>query len=176
MTKRPLFIKVTKEEHAWEEHEAILFVRILHDPFRDMRTAYVFFVNPRGARGEGLAYAGESSLNWDGVWEAESRRLEGGLGVECALSPRTFPFIEGMGRYARFENFPSATMDLEDYEGENIEETGKIYLETDTVPQGALTHFIVSDAEPVPDPGQTYREPKFDFSGFALQIGLRIRL
>ena len=34
-------------------------VRVLLDPFQDKRNAYVFFVNPTGARGEGLAYAGE---------------------------------------------------------------------------------------------------------------------
>ena len=49
-------------------------VRVLLDPFQDKRNAYIFFVNPRGARGEGLAYAGDASLNWDGIWEAESRR------------------------------------------------------------------------------------------------------
>jgi len=102
--------------------------------------------------------------------------FQGGLGLEYALSPRMFLFFEATGRYARFENFPSATMNLEDYEGVDFEETGRIYLETDTVPQGTLTHFLVLETEPVPDPGQTYREPKFDFSGFALQIGVRIRL
>ncbi len=49
-------------------------VRVLLDPFQDKRTAYVFFVNPRGARGEGLVYAGDASLNWDGIWEAEASR------------------------------------------------------------------------------------------------------
>ncbi len=34
-------------------------VRVLLDPFQDKRNAYLFFVNPRGARGEGLIYAGK---------------------------------------------------------------------------------------------------------------------
>lgn len=42
-------------------------VRVLLDPFQDKRNAYLFFVNARGARGEGLCYAGSSSLNWDGI-------------------------------------------------------------------------------------------------------------
>ncbi|MCK7482988.1 MAG: hypothetical protein M0C28_42130 [Candidatus Moduliflexus flocculans] len=55
------------------DRRATTVVRVLLDPFQDKRNAYVFFVNPRGARGEGLAYAGDSSLNWDGIWEAKSR-------------------------------------------------------------------------------------------------------
>src|SRR5512136_1322315 len=47
-------------------------VRILLDPFQDKRTAYLFFISPRGARGEGLISGGESSLNEDG-WSAEIR-------------------------------------------------------------------------------------------------------
>ena len=46
-------------------------IRVLLDPFQDKRNAYVFFVNARGARSEGLAFGEHSSLNWDGIWEAE---------------------------------------------------------------------------------------------------------
>jgi hypothetical protein len=53
-------------------------VRVLLDPFQDKRKAYVFFVNPRGARGEGLAAEGRSSLNWDGIWDAAGRIVEDG--------------------------------------------------------------------------------------------------
>ena len=71
-------------------------VRVLLDPFQDKRNAYVFFVNPRGARGEGLAYAGDSSLNWDGIWEAKSRRLDDGWSAEIRIPFKTISFRPGL--------------------------------------------------------------------------------
>jgi hypothetical protein len=71
-------------------------VRVLLDPFQDKRNAYVFFVNSRGARGEGLAYAGNSSLNWDGIWEAESRRLADGWSTEIRIPFKTISFRPGL--------------------------------------------------------------------------------
>ena len=71
-------------------------VRVLLDPFQDKRSAYIFFVNPRGARGEGLVYAGESSLNWDGIWEAESCRLEDGWSAEIRIPFKTISFRPGL--------------------------------------------------------------------------------
>jgi len=71
-------------------------VRILLDPFQDKRNAYIFFVNSRGARGEGLAYAGSSSLNWDGIWEADSRRLKDGWSTEIRIPFKTISFRPGL--------------------------------------------------------------------------------
>ena len=71
-------------------------VRVLLDPFQDKRNAYVFFVNSRGARGEGLVYAGSSSLNWDGIWEADSRRLEDGWSTEIRIPFKTISFRPGL--------------------------------------------------------------------------------
>ncbi len=71
-------------------------VRVLLDPFQDKRNAYVFFVNSRGARGEGLVYAGSASLNWDGIWEAESRRLEDGWSTEIRIPFKTISFRPGL--------------------------------------------------------------------------------
>jgi len=71
-------------------------IRILLDPFQDKRNAYIFFVNSRGARGEGLVYAGSSSLNWDGIWEADSRRLEDGWSTEIRIPFKTISFRPGL--------------------------------------------------------------------------------
>ena len=71
-------------------------VRVLLDPFQDKRTAYIFFVNSRGARGEGLAYDGSSSLNWDGIWEAKSRILENGWSTEFRIPFKTISFKPGL--------------------------------------------------------------------------------
>jgi len=71
-------------------------VRVLLDPFQDKRNAYLFFVNSRGARGEGLVYAGSASLNWDGIWEAESRRLKDGWSTEIRIPFKTISFRPGL--------------------------------------------------------------------------------
>ncbi len=71
-------------------------IRVLLDPFQDKRTAYIFFVNPISARGEGLAYAGSSSLNWDGIWEAKSRILEDGWSAELRIPFKTISFKPGL--------------------------------------------------------------------------------
>jgi hypothetical protein len=71
-------------------------VRVLIDPFQDKRNAYLFYVNPLGARSEGLAYGGDSSLNWDGVWEAKSRVLENGWSTELRIPFKTISFKPGL--------------------------------------------------------------------------------
>jgi hypothetical protein len=71
-------------------------VRVLLDPFQDKRNAYLFFVNSRGARGEGLVYAGSASLNWDGIWEADSRRLGDGWSTEIRIPFKTISFRPGL--------------------------------------------------------------------------------
>jgi hypothetical protein len=71
-------------------------VRILIDPFQDKRNAYVFLVNPRGARSEGLVYAGDSSLNWDGIWDAKAQRLADGWSAEIRIPFKTISFRPGL--------------------------------------------------------------------------------
>jgi hypothetical protein len=71
-------------------------IRVLIDPFQDKRTAYIFYVNPLGARSEGLAYGGDPSLNWDGIWEAKSRILDGGWSAELRIPFKTISFKPGL--------------------------------------------------------------------------------
>jgi len=67
-------------------------VKVLLDPFLDKRNAYLFFVNPRGARSEGLAFGERSSLEWDGIWEAKSRILDDGWSAEMRIPFKTVSF------------------------------------------------------------------------------------
>lgn len=71
-------------------------LRVLLDPFQDKRTAYTFFINPRGARGEGLTSGGEASLNWDGIWDAESQILDNGWSTEFRIPFKTLSFKPGL--------------------------------------------------------------------------------
>jgi len=85
--------------HGAPEGASDDLVRVLVDPFQDKRTAYIFFVNPISGRGEGLAYAGSSSLNWDGVWEAKSRVLSEGWSAELRIPFKTISFKPGLSSW-----------------------------------------------------------------------------
>jgi len=67
-------------------------IRVLLDPFQDKRTAYLFFVNPCGARSEGLAFGEHSSMDWDGIWDAQSKILPDGWSTEIKIPFRTISF------------------------------------------------------------------------------------
>ncbi len=89
------------DQQGWDYHHGPQgssddIIRVLLDPFQDKRTAYIFFVNPRGARGEGLASGGEASLNWDGIWEAKSRILVNGWSAEFRIPFKTLSFKPGL--------------------------------------------------------------------------------
>jgi hypothetical protein len=71
-------------------------VRILLDPFQDRRSAYVFYVNPHGARSEGLVYAGSASLDWDGIWEAKCAVSEAGWSSEIKIPFKSISFKPGL--------------------------------------------------------------------------------
>jgi hypothetical protein len=71
-------------------------VRVLIDPFQDKRTAYIFYLNPLGAQSEGLVYGGETSLNWDGIWEGKSRVLDDGWSAEFRIPFKTISFKPGL--------------------------------------------------------------------------------
>ncbi len=71
-------------------------VGLLLDPFLNKRTAYIFFVNPRGARSEGLITGGQASLNWDGIWDARARILSNGWSAELMIPFKTISFKPGI--------------------------------------------------------------------------------
>ncbi len=67
-------------------------VSILIDPFQDKRSAYIFIVNPKGARSEGFASGEHYSLGWDGLWEAKCRKDAEGWSGEIFISFKTISF------------------------------------------------------------------------------------
>jgi hypothetical protein len=71
-------------------------VRVLLDPFQNKRTAYIFSVNARGARGEGLITGGQASLNWDGIWEGRARIVDDGWSAELKIPFKTISFRPGL--------------------------------------------------------------------------------
>jgi len=67
-------------------------VRVLLDPFQDKRNAYVFIVNARGGRSEGLASGQSASLNWDGIWDAKSGIQPDDRSMEMKIPFKTISF------------------------------------------------------------------------------------
>jgi len=92
-TRDPSSISVTSlKRDSGEEAEGDDLIKILLDPFQDKRNAYVFFVNAKGAKTDGLA-AGESySTNWDGIWDAKSKILDNGWTTEIKIPFKTISF------------------------------------------------------------------------------------
>ena len=69
-------------------------LRIVLGPFLDGRSGYVFAVNPSGARYDGLINPGGESENadWDGIWEAATKRTEHGWTAEIWIPVQTLSF------------------------------------------------------------------------------------
>ncbi len=71
-------------------------VAVLLDTFNDGRTGFLFEVNPAGARTDGLISGPESmSLDWDGIWNARTRRTKTGWTVEMEIPTHTLRFTPG---------------------------------------------------------------------------------
>lgn len=109
--------------------------------------------------------------------EAGSSNLgfHGGLGFEYKLSSKTGVFVQAVGRYAKLGNFKTASSIMNDSGSNSNTSDGILYLRANTDPDFTYSDFVVRDIPPVDDADTTYREPTFDFSGFSLQAGLRIR-
>ncbi len=82
----------TLAHDADDEAESDDLVKILLDPFLDKRNSYLFIVNARGARSEGLAFGEHFSLSWDGIWEARARIQPDGWSVEIRIPFKTISF------------------------------------------------------------------------------------
>ena len=69
-------------------------VRVVLGPFLDGRSGYVFSVNPSGARYDGLINPGGESENpdWDGIWEAATKRTATGWSTEIWIPIQTLSF------------------------------------------------------------------------------------
>ena len=68
-------------------------VRIVLGPFLDGRSGYVFTVNPTGARYDGLIEpGGDDNADWDGIWDAATKRTSSGWSAEILIPIQTLSF------------------------------------------------------------------------------------
>lgn len=69
-------------------------IEVLLDPFNDRRNAYVFAVNPNGAKFDGLVVNNSERTQraWDGIWYADASRDAKGWYVEMAIPFKTLSF------------------------------------------------------------------------------------
>ncbi len=89
-------ILVTNVRRDFGPFEGDYFGMLL-DTFDDDRNAFVFGINPRGAKRDGqMAGNGESSdFDWDGIWSVRSKITEEGWQAEIAIPFKTLRFREG---------------------------------------------------------------------------------
>ena len=73
-------------------------VRVVLGPFLDGRSGYVFAVNPGGARYDALIEPGgeTENPNWDGIWEAATKRTDRGWTAEIRIPIETLAFKPGV--------------------------------------------------------------------------------
>lgn len=123
---------------------------------------------------------GEQEINASRWSLAKNLGFQGGLGFDFRIGPKMGFFVEAQGRYARFENFGKAKIKVSSAEGGSQTREGKIYVVTQVLspdPYVAITAYNVSVTPPPSNPPESIvREPKFDLSGYCLQMGVRIRL
>ncbi|HYU80787.1 MAG TPA: DUF5916 domain-containing protein [Vicinamibacterales bacterium] len=76
-------------------------VRVVLDTFLDGRSGYVFAVNPGGARYDALIEPGgeTDNPNWDGIWEAGTKRTTRGWTVEILIPIETLSFKPGLSEW-----------------------------------------------------------------------------
>lgn len=71
-------------------------IAIALDPFGDSRNGYFFRTNVLGARQDGLiSSGGDSSTNWDGIWDVRTRRASSGWTAEFRIPAQTLHFPGG---------------------------------------------------------------------------------
>jgi hypothetical protein len=90
--REPRKISANTMEHDKADERTGDQVSILLDPFQDKRNAYIFIVNPKGARSEGFASGQQYSLGWDGIWEAKCRIDQEGWTAEIRIPFKTISF------------------------------------------------------------------------------------
>lgn len=76
-------------------------VTILVDPFFDQRNGFFFQVNPGGARSDGQISNNQerANYNWDGIWDAATRRTDDGWTAEVRVPFKTLRFKPGQATW-----------------------------------------------------------------------------
>jgi len=117
--REPHKISANTMEHDKSEGRNGDQVSILLDPFQDKRNAYLFIVNPKGARSEGFANGGEHySLGWDGIWEAKSRIDAEGWTAEIRIPFKTISFNKNLNTWGiNIERYIARKMEVIRYSG-----------------------------------------------------------
>ena len=77
-------------------------IAIVLDTFHDRRTGYLFEINAAAVRLDGLISdpnAQNASLDWDGIWDAATRRTANGWTAEIVLPAQTVRFRRATGQW-----------------------------------------------------------------------------
>ena len=68
-------------------------IAIVLDTYHDQSNAFYFATNPAGALRDGLVFAnGQGNLDWNAIWEVQTRRTEQGWSAEFAIPFKSLNF------------------------------------------------------------------------------------
>ncbi len=69
------------------------YIQILLDPYHNLRTGYIFYLNPNGVQRDGLLLGGmQFNMEWDGIWAGASQLDAQGWSAEVAIPFKTLAF------------------------------------------------------------------------------------
>ncbi|TSA38153.1 MAG: hypothetical protein D4R64_03770 [Porphyromonadaceae bacterium] len=156
------------------------YIKFVFDTYQDGRNAYIFAVNPYGARYDALISnrgASEDS-NWDGIWEAKTRVGENGWTAEIRIPVNTMTFRKGLDswgfnaerRIQRFMEVDRWTAISQDYKLTQTLHSGQI----SHLPVFNLGIGLIAKASTIGDFNRSITSPsKFKWDG-SLDLTQRI--
>ena len=119
--KDPRKISANSMQHDNSEERNEDMLSLLIDPFQDKRNAYMFIVNPRGARSEGFASGEHLSLAWDGLWDAKCRIDNEGWTAEIEIPFHTISFNPKLTEWGiNIERYIARKQEVIRYSGINL--------------------------------------------------------
>jgi len=77
------------------------YIKFVFDPYGDGRSAYIFAINPFGARYDALASnrGEQEDPSWDGIWEAKTQINSEGWSAEIRIPVNSLTFRKGLNSW-----------------------------------------------------------------------------
>jgi opacity protein-like surface antigen len=120
---------------------------------------------------------------WDGSWSHENQSAKGeeigfhgGMGLELDIFKNIAIVVEGYGRYAKIKDLTGERDWSMSFGPSDSRKGGLYYFDLDIPSYGLLPYIEISSGTPGGLNRRNVRRATVDLSGFAVRIGVKIRL